>query len=83
MVACDVQTGLISATIVPSKEITKYSVTFLTKLVMDTGRTGGILASDNEPAINTLVNRVAQEAPGLTTLRYEHYACKLDRGNEA
>ena len=34
LTACDVQTGLISATVVPSKEVTKYSVTFLKNFVM-------------------------------------------------
>jgi len=76
LTACDVQTGLISATVVPSKEVTKYSVTFMTNFVMEAGRTCGILISDSEPALKGLVNRVVQEMAGLTKRFAPQYSSK-------
>ena len=64
--ACDVQTGLGMAVIVPSKGENNYAVAELKKFIYECGRTFGILQYDQESPLKNVCQRVCAELGGLS-----------------
>ena len=62
----DVQTGLASASVVPSKECSTYSITELKKFIYESGRTYGSMQSDQEASITAILKAVTREIGGLS-----------------
>ena len=64
LTATDVTTGLVSSAIVPKKGVDDYSTNELIRFILESGRGGGelqpgVLKSDQEPAIRSLLRTVA------------------------
>ena len=63
-------------TVVPSKEVSNYHVTSVRNFLLEAGRTGAILQSDNEQAIRSLITKVCADMPGLTKRCAPNYSSK-------
>ena len=64
--ATDVQTGLSTSVVVPSKGRLAYSMAELKKFIYETGRTFGILQYDKEPSLKALVTDTVKELGGMS-----------------
>ena len=76
LTCCDVTTGLVMCTVVPSKEVSNYHVTSVRNFLLEAGRTGAILQGDNEQAIRSLITKVCADMPGLTKRFAPNYSSK-------
>ena len=90
LTAIDLLSGLGLSCLVPSKGRSVYAQAELRRLILETGRTFGILQIDREPALKALVSEVTSEVGGLavrpsptgleTSARSRgHFAVKLVR----
>ena len=64
--ACDVQTGLSMAVVVPQKGENDYAIAEVKKFIYECGRTFGILQYDQESPLKTVCQRVCSELGGLS-----------------
>ena len=59
LTATDVTSGMTMAAVVPGKGATDYNVSELSRFIHEVGRTKGMLQSDQEPSVQTLLRRVS------------------------
>ena len=57
--AVDVTTWMVTSCVVENKGPTEYSVNELQRFIIEVGRTGGTLQSDQEPSVKSLCRAVA------------------------
>ncbi|MCP4195181.1 MAG: hypothetical protein GY768_31660, partial [Planctomycetaceae bacterium] len=62
----DIQTSIGLSVMLPSKEISTYAISELRRFVYETGRTYGILQSDQEKSLVGIVKAVLRQVGGLT-----------------
>ena len=75
LTAIDIETGLCSATLVPTKAaMMDYCVNNIIAFIMETGRTSATLQSDNEPYLKSLVQAVAAKVAGISTRHSPAYS---------
>ena len=74
LTAIDIQTSLCMAVIVPRKGDDDYAVTEVKRFLLETGRTRCTLQTDQEPAMKTLIQRIAREMGGLAVRHAPTYS---------
>ena len=67
LTAIDIQTGMSMATVVTQKGTTRHALYELRQFIYESGRTYGIIKTDQEPAILDLARTLLKEIPGLST----------------
>ena len=66
LTAVDIQTGLGSAVVTPSKGRDQYCIAELKRFVFEIGRTYGIIQYDPEPSLKALVSETLTELGGMS-----------------
>ena len=66
LTAVDIQTGLGSAVVTPSKGRDQYCIAELKRFVFEIGRTYGIIQYDPEPSLRALVSETLTELGGMS-----------------
>ena len=75
MTAVDIQTQMCMAVTVPDKSThIAYMTNSLRSFVLECGRTNGILQSDNEPTLKSVINATAAKVGNMTTRTAPNYS---------
>ncbi len=75
MTAVDIQTQMCMAVTVPDKSThIEYMTNSLRSFVLECGRTNGILQSDNEPTLKSVINATAAKIGNMATRTAPNYA---------
>ena len=74
LTALDIQSGLGAATVVPTKDFNPYAVSEIRRFVYESGRTYGVIQSDQEKSIRAIADAVVRQVGGMKVRQSPKYS---------